>query len=467
MATITFYGAAQEVTGSRHLLESPALGRVLLDCGMHQGGDAVEREKRDEFLFKPESIDAVILSHGHLDHSGMLPKLVHQGFRGPIYCTRATKELLSIMLFDSAGIYERDLERENLRRERRDLPPIEAEYDKGDVQQVLDQCSGHSYGKRFDISDNASVTFFDAGHILGSSIVKIKLKEKGAEKQLVFSGDLGKKDAVLMNEPTQLKYADIVMMEGTYGDRNHRTLDETIEELKEILKETWERGGNVLIPSFAVERTQELLFHLGCLHHQGELDNWEVFLDSPMAIEVTKLYDRWLNLLDDDDVRELRANHHKTLVDFLPRLNLSVTPEDSMAINKVKKGAIIIAGSGMCTGGRMRHHIKQRIWNSRNTMMFIGYQAQGTLGRILVDGVKRIKLFNDEFAVKARIETLGGFSAHADQTELLEWICHFDNGPRVVLVHGEAKALDALSMKLWEEKGIDAEIPRYKECIAF
>lgn len=467
MATITFYGAAQEVTGSCHLLQSSALGRVLLDCGMHQGGNANEREKKDEFQFDPSSIDAVILSHGHLDHSGQLPKLVHQGFRGPIYCTRATKELLSIMLFDSVGIYERDLERDNLRRERRDLPPLEPEYDRGDVEQVLEQCSGHAYGKSFNISEKASVTFFDAGHILGSAIVKIKLQEKGSEKQLVFSGDLGKKDAVLMNEPTIVKYADVVMMEGTYGDRNHRTLESTIEQLKEILSETWERGGNVLIPSFAVERTQELIFHLGCLHKQGELDNWEVFLDSPMAIAVTKLYDRWLNLLDDEDVRALSDSHRSTLESFLPRLNLSVTPEDSMAINKVKKGAIIIAGSGMCTGGRMRHHIKQRIWNSRNTMMFVGFQAYGTLGRILVDGVKRIKLFNEEFAVKARIETLGGFSAHADQRELLDWISHFDNGPKVILVHGEPKSLDALSEKLWEEKGVDAQIPCYRESIAF
>jgi metallo-beta-lactamase family protein len=467
MATVTFLGAAQEVTGSCHLLESPAVGRVLLDCGMHQGGDAVERIERDQFRFKPESIDAVVLSHGHLDHSGLLPRLYHEGFRGPVYCTPATAELLEVMLKDSAGLYLRDLERDNLRRSRRGEEPLPPVYGMEDVEGVLALCDGHGYGKAQDIGEAATLRFYDAGHILGSAIVELTLREKQREKILVFSGDLGKRDSVLMNDPATLTQADLVMMEGTYGDRDHRRDEDTIGELREILHQTWERGGNVMIPAFAVGRTQEILFHLGCLHHAGELDNWQVFLDSPMAIEVTRIYDRWLRLLDGSDVRQLTEVHRHSLETFLPTLNFAVSTEESMAINRIKRGTIIVAGSGMCTGGRIRHHFKQRIWDARNTVVFIGFQADGTLGRLLVDGVKQIRMFGEEYAVKAEIATLGGFSAHAGQSGLLDWISHFTGKPRVVLVHGEPRALDTLSAELWRHRQIDTDIPARGQTIAF
>lgn len=466
MATLTFYGAAQEVTGSCYLLESPALGLVLLDCGMHQGHDAVQRIAQERFHFPPHSIDAVILSHAHLDHSGLLPKLVHEGFNGPIHCTRATADLLDIMLHDSVGLYEKDLERDNLRRARRGKTPLPAEYVLADVEKTLTLCQGHPYQKTSTIGSSASVCFHDAGHILGSSIVEITLTEKGTEKTLVFSGDLGKANSVLMNNPATLKQADIVLMESTYGDRNHRNLDATLEQLEELLAEAWDAGGNVLIPSFAVGRTQEILFHLGYLHYQGKLDHWQVFLDSPMAIAVTKVYDHWLHLLDSQDIRALSENHRQSLQHFLPSLNLTVGTEESMAINRIARGAIIIAGSGMCTGGRIRHHFKQRIWQRNNTIIFIGYQARGTLGRILVNGVKNIKLFGEEYVVKAKIETLGGFSAHAGQSELIEWLSHFEKEPRVFLIHGDPNALDKLSQKLWEEKGIRTTIPAIGQSIA-
>jgi metallo-beta-lactamase family protein len=388
MATLTFYGAAQEVTGSCYLLESPALGRVLLDCGMHQGRDSVKRIAEERFHFPPQSIDAVILSHAHLDHSGLLPKLVHDGFDGPIHCTRATADLLDIMLHDSVGLYQKDLERDNIRRARRGKTPLVAEYELVDVEKALALCQGSAYEKPRPVGVAAQVCFHDAGHILGSSIVEITLTEKGIDKTLVFSGDLGKADSVLMNDPATLTQADVVLMEGTYGDRNHRNLDATLEQLEVILTEAWDAGGNVMIPSFAVGRTQEILFHLGCLHYQGKLDHWQIFLDSPMAIAVTKVYDRWLKLLDDRDIRALNDNHRQSLEHFLPSLNLTVGTEESMAINRITRGAIIIAGSGMCTGGRIRHHFKQRIWQRNNTIVFIGYQAQGTLGRILVNGAK-------------------------------------------------------------------------------
>ncbi|MEZ5568420.1 MAG: MBL fold metallo-hydrolase [Halioglobus sp.] len=460
MATVTFFGAAQEVTGSCHRLESPALGTVLLDCGMHQGGDAVERLHQEAFEFDPGSIDGVILSHAHLDHSGLLPKLVHEGFRNPIYCTAATRDLLEIMLEDSVGLYERDLERENLRRARRGKKPIKARYGRKDVERALRLCVPIEYGQARQIGEQATLIFHDAGHILGSAIVELRLRETGKEKTLVFSGDLGKTDSTLMSPPATLEKADLLLMESTYGDRDHRAMEDTLTELKEVLRDTWQEGGNVMIPAFAVGRTQELLFHLGCLYQQGELDNWQIYLDSPMAIKVTAVYSRWLSQLDDDVLKALRAEGKKTLETFLPPLTLSITPEESMAINKIKRGAIIIAGSGMCTGGRIRHHFKQRIWNQRNTIIFCGFQARGTLGRLLVDGVKHIRMFNEEYAVKARIETLGGFSAHAGQSELLTWVKQFAADTRVVLVHGEPRAMDVLSEKLWQQQRRPAETPR-------
>jgi len=467
MADLTFLGAAREVTGSCHLLESPALGRVLLDCGMHQGGDAVERIQDEEFAFDPTNIDAVLLSHAHLDHSGLLPRLFHEGFSGKIICTRATAELLDIMLHDSVGLYLRDLERTNLRNARRGNPPIEPVFDMDDVTGVLQLCEGHRFGEHVELGEAAVIVFHDAGHILGSAIIEIILNEGDASKTLVFSGDLGKTDSVLMNEPTVLERADVVVMESTYGDREHRAEQDSLQQLRDILKDTWTRGGSVMIPAFAVGRTQEILFHLGCLHHQEELDSWEVFLDSPMAISVTKVYDRWLNLLDGDDVRQISDVHRSSLETFLPRLNLSIDTEESMAINRIKSGAIIIAGSGMCTGGRIRHHFKQRIWDDRNTIIFTGYQAQGTLGRLLVDGIKHLKLFNEEYVVKARIETLGGLSAHAGQSGLLQWIGHFQPQPRTILVHGEERAQTALSETLLDAQGLQVEIPGRGQQISF
>ncbi|MCB1847843.1 MAG: MBL fold metallo-hydrolase, partial [Halieaceae bacterium] len=459
MATITFYGAAQEVTGSCHLLEAPGLGRILLDCGMHQGGDAVERIQDEQFAFDPASIDAVVLSHAHLDHSGMLPRLCKEGFSGPIYCTRATADLLEIMLKDSVGLYLRDLERTNLRNSRRGKPLLEPIYTQDDVETVLTLCQGHRYTESIPLGEGGSLCFYDAGHILGSAIVEICLQDKGQEKRLVFSGDLGKADSVLMNVPARPGKADVLLVESTYGDRDHRGEEDTVVQLRDILRETWRAGGSVMIPAFAVGRTQDILFHLGCLYHAGELDHWEVFLDSPMAIAVTRVYDRWLKLLDGDDVRHLSDEHKNSLEKFLPTLNMASSTDESMAINRIKGGAIIIAGSGMCTGGRIRHHFKQRIWDNRNTVVFTGYQARGTLGRILVDGARNIKMFGDDYVVKARIETLGGLSAHAGQRELLEWIDSFQPRPRTVLVHGEAQAQDVLADKLWREQQLKVEIP--------
>nr|WP_297348354.1 MBL fold metallo-hydrolase [uncultured Glaciecola sp.] len=467
MATITFHGAAQEVTGSCHMVESSSFGRILLDCGMHQGGHNVDRIQKEVFEFNPEEIDAVILSHAHLDHSGMLPKLVSQGFSGNIYCSKATVGLLDIMLKDSAGIYFGDLERENVRRARKGKEPLLPEYTDEDVENTLKRCKGIEYKKEVEVLNGLTIQLQDAGHILGSAIVTLFIHEQGLHKKLVFSGDLGNKNAVLMKDLSIIEEADVVLMESTYGDRNHKKIEDTLEQLRTILIDTQARGGNIMIPAFAVGRTQEILFYLGTLHKEGLLKNWHVALDSPMAIEVTRVYDKWFSALDQAEIQLASPDATSILKDFIPNLYLAVSVEESIAINRIQKGAIIIAGSGMCTGGRIRHHFKQRIWDSRNTLIFCGYQANGTLGRLLVDGKKHIKIFNDDFAVKAQIETLGGFSAHAGQDQLMEWLTGFKNNPSVVLVHGEPKALDALSNLIWNDLNIRVRVPQRGDSMVF
>ncbi len=461
MASLRFLGAAQQVTGSCYLLETPYLGKVLLDCGMHQGGDDVHRLGKEAFAFDPTTIETLFLSHAHLDHSGLIRLLVHNGFEGDIYCTNGSSKLLPVMFNDAVGLYERDLKHENRRRQRKGKKLLEPIYTKQDVEKALSLIKPLRYGEKFPVgkTGKSSVCFTDAGHILGSAITSLTFEEDGEEKTLVFSGDLGKKVSVLMNEPALVNKADVILMEGTYGNRCHLSQKETIDELEQILKETWENKDIVLIPSFAVGRTQEIIFHLALLHYEGRLDPWQVYLDSPMAIKVTDIYDECLSVLDRKDAKKIREMHKGSLKGFLPRLKYVHSPEESMALNDIPDGAIIIAGSGMCTGGRIRHHLKQRIWDPKNLLLFVGFQAVGTLGRILVDGVKKIRLFGENVVVKSRIETLNGFSAHADQAELIEWLMAIPDNPRRMLVHGELSSLDALSMKLWKDHKITTEIP--------
>lgn len=482
MAKLHFLGAAQEVTGSCYLLETHGK-RILLDCGMHQGGDSSQRTRKgrsqtdinaqEKFAFNPAHIDYVVLSHAHLDHSGLLPKLVAEGFRGPIHCTGGTQKILKVLLEDAAHLYLRDLEYDNLRMKREGKrQKIKPAYTLDDVQSTLQQCRAHAYHSPMEIAEGITLTFADAGHILGSAIVEILISDQTQQKRLVFSGDLGNPDTSLMKHYETLQLADVVLMESTYGDRNHRLMSETLKEFEDVLLEAEKNGGNILIPSFAVGRTQELLFHLGNLYHAGKLKNWHVFLDSPMGHAVTDIYSHCLKHLDPKDVALIQqANHHSLqsdrLENFLPNLSITESVQDSMRINQMTQGAIIIAGSGMCTGGRIRHHFKHRLWYRNTHVVIIGYQARGTLGRLLVDGIKRIKLFGQTIAVKAKVHTLGGFSAHAGQSDLLNWAAAFTNKPRFFLIHGEAESMQKLATVLWETHQISAEIPAPRSIIQF
>ncbi len=467
MSSLTFLGAVGEVTGSRYLLEvdgEPRPHRLLLECGLHQGGREAEGANAVPFGRLAEELEAVVLSHGHLDHAGLLPKLVREGYRGPIHCTADTAELLEIMLIDAAFVMAKDVEWENRWRARAGKPAIEPLYDEDDVAQTLAQCEPHGYGRPVTLPGGVTLVFRDAGHILGSAVVELTIPSGGQRRRLVFSGDLGNPDSVLMKDPEKVHDADLVLMESTYGDRDHRPLDDTLEEFRRVLEEAHADGGNVLIPAFAVGRTQEILYHLSVLYHEGRLPQQMVFLDSPMAIRVTELYARKRKALDPEDLKVLNVAAHGDLDRYLPILRLTRSVEESMAINRIRGGAIIIAGSGMCTGGRIVHHLRYNLARESTRLVIVGFQAEGTLGRQLVEGAARVRVLGEELAVKARVHTLGGFSAHAGQRELIGWVGAFRDHPRVFLVHGEPEAQRALQAAL-SDAGIDAEIAAYRQRI--
>ncbi len=464
MALLSFLGAIQQVTGSCYLLETHDGAKVLLDCGLHQGRRQEEEGNRLPFPFDAASIDAVVLSHAHLDHSGLLPKLAAAGFRGPVHATEATSELLELMLMDSANIQEKDAEWETRWRQRIGKPPVKPLYTRLETERLLQQRRPHGYGEPFEAAPGITVTFHDAGHILGSSIVQLDVTDFGRTRRLVFSGDLGNVHSPLMHAPTYLEQADVLLMESTYGDRDHRNPDETLEELSRILDQAHADGGNVLIPAFSVGRTQDLIYHLGKLYQQGRLKQQAVFLDSPMAIRANDIYRRFFDQLD---LPELAGHTAAPKIEsWLPVLRTTPTPEESMAINRFKSGAIIIAGSGMCTGGRILHHFKHNLWRQECHVVIAGFQAAGTLGRALVDGARHVKLLHQRIGVNAQIHTLGGFSAHAGQSQLLDWAGRFANRPELYLVHGELDKMKVLQQALIERLNWNARIPEPGERIA-
>lgn len=460
MAKLTFWGAAQQVTGSCHLLET-AHGRLLLDCGLFQGTPDTEKLNERPFPFDPGKIDAVVLSHAHLDHSGLLPKLTAAGFSGPVYLTPATHDLVELMLKDAAFLEMKDNQWENKRRQRSGKDPVEPLYTLDDVERVLAQRSPLDYGVRLEILPGIGLRFHQGGHILGASFVEITIEQNDHgnphRTTLVFSGDLGNCFSPLMQDPAPPPPADVLLLESTYGDRDHRSLHDTLDEFRTILADAHRSGGNVLIPAFAVGRTQDLLYWLGKFHREGALPQPKVYLDSPMAISASAIYLRYRQLFnrDDDEFSRTIAGGWRA---WLPALEFSETTEDSMSLNRLNGGAIIIAGSGMCTGGRIRHHLKYNLWKRQTHVIIAGFQPQGTLGRALVDGATRVSILGEDIAVKAKIHTLGGFSAHAGQQQLLQWADAFPAPkPQLYLVHGELDAMRVLQQSL-QQKHLPAQI---------
>ncbi|THB79946.1 MAG: MBL fold metallo-hydrolase [Desulfobulbaceae bacterium] len=451
---VTSHGAAGGVTGSCHMVETRS-SRFLIDCGMFQGGKKVNKFNYEPFAFDPKQIDFVISTHAHIDHCGLLPKLVKHGFKGIIYASSATADLLPIMLSDSAYIQEKDTEHENRRRLRKGLPPREPLYDQSHADAVTGLIQITRYNETFKINDEITIRLRDAGHVIGSSIVEVFITtvDEG-EKKLVFSGDLGQWDVPIIEDPTFIWNADYVWIESTYGDRAHHKAGPRKELLFEHVLSTYKKGGKLLIPCFALERTQELLYTLSELI--SERDNFppiNVYLDSPLAIKITEVFKQHPNLYDE----EARARTDKPF-DF-PALICTPSVDESRKANALEEPAIIIAGSGMCTAGRIRHHLKHSIWDPRTTLLFVGYQAPGTLGRLLLDGVDEIKMMGMRLVVKADIERIGSFSAHADRDELTGWLQAFKKRPeKVFLIHGEQDTLEAFSQSLTEQ-GFNTEIP--------
>jgi metallo-beta-lactamase family protein len=441
---IQFHGAAREVTGSCFLVHTGDR-RLLIDCGLIQGAPADEARNHQPFPFNPGDLDAVILTHAHLDHSGRLPLLVKAGFRGPVYTHRATRDLCQIMLKDAASLNEKDAEHENRRRERQGKRLVEPLYTRPDADKAMRQFQPLDYDTERQLLPGVRMRLRDAGHILGSAIVELWLEENGSRRKIVFSGDLGHADAPILRDPETVHEADLVVLESTYGDREHRPWDETIAELGEVFRAAQQSQGNILIPAFAIGRSQELLYFLKQHGREWGIGQWTVFLDSPMAIEATEVYGRHWKLFD----AEAHQRRKKAGDPFsMPNLHFSRTAAQSMAINRVRSGAIVIAGSGMCDGGRIRHHFKHNLWREQCHVIFAGFQARGTLGRSIVDGARTIKLWNETIRVGARIHTVGGLSAHAGQSGLLNWYRNFERHPAVALVHGEPEPMAVLARRL-------------------
>ncbi|PJK03109.1 MBL fold metallo-hydrolase [Lysobacteraceae bacterium NML91-0268] len=448
---VHFHGAAGRVTGSMHLIEAEGR-RILLDCGMVQGSAEAEALNREDFPFDVSGLDAVVVSHAHIDHIGRLPQLLLRGFNGPIFLQEATAELLPVMLMDAASLQETEAERSNRRRGNHE-PRIEPLYTHEDVTALLPRLQPLPYQHSHEILPGVFLQLHDAGHILGSSIVTLQAEGK----TLVFSGDLGPDGTPILRDPEKRPHADLLLMESTYGNRNHRQRSDTIHELGEVLDSAWRMRGNVLIPAFAVGRAQELLYWFAQHWDEWQLSRWRIFLDSPMAAKVLRVYQRHHALFDE----EARAVWRDRPNPFqLPNMHITETVDESMAINRIENGCIIIAGSGMANGGRILHHFRHRLGRRENHLVFVGYQAEGTLGRRLVDGAPWVRIHGHDYRVNAQRHTVGGLSAHADQSGLLAWYGGFECPPPVALVHGEDLAREALAGEIQQRFGVQALLAR-------
>ncbi len=460
---LSFYGAAGSVTGSCIIVEHE-LGRFMVDCGMFQGGKALRELNEKEFPFSPADIDFVILTHAHIDHSGMLPKLVKHGYKNPIYATKPTVDLCEIMLADSAHIQESDAEYDTRKNKRKGLPPVEPIYNMQDAEDTMKLFKKTEYGVTFSAFENIKLRYNDSGHMLGSSAVEVWVTEKGNTEKIVFSGDLGNKDKPLLKDPTIITEADYLVLESTYGGRNHTYVDATAQFL-DIVRSTLAAGGTLVIPAFAVGRTQDILYVINHFKENdllGAYNDVRVFVDSPLAVKATQVFKENYYVLDSETQQLIQSGDDPLVFE---NLNFSVSTDDSKALNTDEGSKIIISASGMCDAGRIRHHIKHNVYKENCTILFVGYQAEGSLGRLLLDGEKDIKLFGERIAVKARIAQIDYFSGHADHNMLVEWAGHFKNLKNVILVHGEEEGLNALKEGLETTNGQSVYIPQYLSTI--
>ncbi|MDP4120344.1 MAG: MBL fold metallo-hydrolase [Bacillota bacterium] len=456
---LSFYGADREVTGSCHCIDINGK-RILIDCGLFQGHG---EENNKFFAFDPEKIDYVIITHAHIDHSGRLPMLVKQGFKGKIYATRATCHLLSIMLRDSAHIQEMDVQWKNKKSKRAGKEPDVPLYTIEDAEKCLKHLIPCKYDEDLSIWDGVMIKFTDAGHLLGSSSVSMSLTEKGISKLIVFSGDIGNTDQPIIRDPSYLTDADYVVMESTYGDRDHETEKNYTVGLANIINQTLSRGGNVVIPSFAVGRTQELLYYFREIKEQRLVyanPDFPVYVDSPLASEATKIYDS--DLLDNADEQSIEIIKSGFDPIKFSNLHLCETEEESISLNEDITPKVIVSSSGMCEAGRIRHHLKHNLWRKECSVVFVGFQADGTLGRKIVEGAQSVHLFGEDISIAAEIHNFRGLSAHADRTGLIKWISSFNPKPeKVFIVHGENTSCDVFSNTL-HEMGFDTFIPKFE-----
>lgn len=457
---LTFLGAAQNVTGSKYLLEAHGT-RFLVDCGLYQERGLKDRNW-EPFPVPPQTIDAILLTHAHIDHSGFLPRLVQQGFHGPIYCTEATAEIAEIVLLDSARLQEEDAEfkRKRHAKEGRKAPhPVIPLYTTKDAEAVFPLFKSVGYSQCVTLPGGIEGCFDDAGHVLGSAMITVKITQNGKDRTILFSGDVGGRHKPILPHPTLFEEADYVLVESTYGDRLHENVEDLDNTLADIINTTERAGGNIVIPSFALERAQEVLFHLNRLLLGNRIPHLMIFLDSPMATSITEVFQRHPELFNEETTALM--SRQESPFNF-PMLKLVSTVEESKAINHVKGTVIIIAGAGMCNGGRIKHHLITNITRTESTILFVGYQAIGTLGRQIVDGAKKVRILGQMYPVRARIIQLNGFSAHADRDELFQWLSALKKPPRhLFIVHGETDAAQNFARFVQERTGWEISVPRY------